>query len=73
MSGERLVRLEHAVTDFETRLEASEIEGARDRLALEELIERFRARRTRDRLALEELAARVERLERRLLENGGRS
>ena len=40
MSGERLVRLEHAVTDLETRLEASEIEGARDRLALEELVAR---------------------------------
>lgn len=40
MSGERLVRLEHAVTDLETRLEASEVEGSRDRLALEELAAR---------------------------------
>lgn len=40
MSGERLVRLEHAVTDLETRLEASDFEGARDRLALEELVAR---------------------------------
>ena len=55
MSGERLVRLEHSVTDLETRLEASDLEGSRDRLALEELLER------------------VERLERRLLEDGGRS
>lgn len=70
MSGERLQRLEHAVTDLETRLEACEMEGARDRLALEELIERLRARRTRDRLALEELAARVEHLERDLMSDG---
>jgi len=40
VSGERLVRLEHAVTDLETRLEASDLEGLRDRFALDELAAR---------------------------------
>ena len=59
MSGERLVRLEHAVTDLETRLEASEIEGASDRVRIMEL----ELERARDRVRLEELERRYLALE----------
>lgn len=40
MSGERLERLEHDLTGLETRLEAYGLEGAADRIALEELVAR---------------------------------